>query len=198
MKRNLSILRTLAITIALMLQSGTALADGTDHFGPFTSGSTDGSSCGIPWANDTFDREFTVHDNGDGTFKVTEKFTNGTFTTLGTTSPGACETSNHHGSSVAPGIIGSFQGFLSGTVSSSSYTPGVCSSSPAACATTQGFLAAVFGASGPATFTCNLDLADCSFNFEYDSNDPSLQYHHWQDKSDSHGGEQFIGDIANN
>ena len=196
MKRNLSILGTLAITIALLLQSGTALADGSDHFGPFPSVTTDGSSCGVDWAADMVDREFTVHDNGDGAFKVTEKFTNGIFTTLGTTSPGRCETSNHHGSTVASGITGSFQGFLTGTVSSSAYNPNGCSTIAAACSTTDGFLLAVFGPSGPATFTCHRGYADCSFNFEYDSNDQRLQYHHWQDKSDNHGGEQFIGDIA--
>jgi hypothetical protein len=46
-------------------------------------------------------------------------------------------------------------------------------------------------------FTCNAGYAGCVFNFEYNSNDQSLRYHHWQDKSDNHGGEQFIGDIAN-
>lgn len=197
MKRNLSILGILAITIALVMQSGTALADGTDHFGPFPSVTTDGSSCGIDWAADTVDRDFTVHDNGDGTFKVTEKFTNGTFTTLGTTSPGRCEASNHHGSNVIPGIIGSFQGFLTGTVTSTGYNPSGCSVASATCTTTQGFLLAVFGTAGPATFSCNLGYAGCSFNFEYHSNDSTLRYHHWQDKSDGQGGEQFIGDIAN-
>ena len=194
MTRSLSILGGLAIMIALVLQSGTALADGTDHFGPFPSFSPDGGSCGTPWANDIFDREFTVHDNGDNTFKVTEKFTNGTFTTLAAPSPGACETSNNHGTLVAPGITGDFRGFLTGTVTSTSYDPSACSRTPGACKTTSGFVGTVFGLG--AVFSCSVGGGACSFNFEYNSNDPSLQYHHWQDKSDNHGGEQFIGDIA--
>jgi hypothetical protein len=173
-----------------------ALAAGTDHFGPFPSSTTDGSTCGIDWATDQVNRDFTVHDNGDGTFKVTEQFKDGTFTTLGTTSPGACETTSHHGTTVLAGVKGSFQGFLTGTVTSSTYNPNACT--PTTCNTTSGFLTTVFGAQGPATFTCNLGYAGCDFNFEYNSSDKSLQYHHWQDKEDtSNNSEQFIGDIAN-
>jgi len=57
MKRNLSILGALVITIALALQSGTALADGTDHFGPFASTSPD-NGCSGPWA-----LEWLIHNN---------------------------------------------------------------------------------------------------------------------------------------
>ncbi|HEY8641197.1 MAG TPA: hypothetical protein VIO84_00370 [Candidatus Dormibacteraeota bacterium] len=186
------------LAVSLALLTGTAAqADssggGTQKFGPFASTSPDGGTC-APWANDTFDRSFSVHDNGDGTFKVSEYFRDGTFTTTGPASPGSCETSNHHGSTVKPGIVGDFQGYLSGTVTSSTFDPQGCAGG-VQCATLAGFLLAVFG---PAeTFTCNLGYAGCDFNFEYHSSDQSLEYHHWQDKSDNHGGEQFIGDIAN-
>ena len=187
----------LAGSLALLTGTG-AQADssggGTQNFGPFPSSSPDGGTCGAPWANDTFARSFTVHDNGDGTFKVTEDFRDGTFTTTGPASPGACETSDHHGSTVKPGIVGEFQGFLTGTVTSSTFNPNGCAGDKQ-CATLAGFLLAVFG---PAqTFTCNSGFAGCEFNFEYHSSDQSLQFHHWQDKSDNAGGEKFVGDIAN-
>ena len=170
---------------------------GTDHFGPFASSTTD-NGCSGPWATDTANRFFTVHDNGDGTFSVREEYKDGTFVTTGPLSPGNnCPNDPHHGTVVNPGIIGNFQGFITGTVTSTTYDPNGCSTSGADCTTTNGFLTAVFGAQGPATFTCNLGYAGCDFNFEYSSNDQSLQYHHWQDKADNHGGEQFIGDIAN-
>jgi hypothetical protein len=183
------LLMVLAV-FALSMLPAVALAKGggTDHFGPFFSTTTDGSSCGIDWANDTFDRSFTVKDNGDGTFSVREEFKNGSFVTNGATSPGRCETtSNHHGSTVTPGIAGQFTGFLAGTVTSATYNPNGCAT-PGTCTTTGGFITAVFGAAAPFDIT--------SFNFEYNSSDKSLQYHHWQDMSDNHGGEKFEGDIA--
>jgi len=188
---------------ALTILSGTVAAagsGGTDHFGPFDGASPDGGSCGGPWANDTYERSYTVHDNGDGTFRVTADSRHGSFVTTGPASPGACEASDHHGSVVQAGVMGSFQGSLSGTVTSSTYNPDGCNTTAkgANCSTTQGFLSLVFGLPpfSPA-FTCNAGFAGCDFNFEYDSSDQSLQDHHWQDESDNHGGEKFVGDIAN-
>ena len=90
--------------------------------------------------------------------------------------------------------MGEFQGFLTGTVTSSTFSPNGCAGGTK-CATLAGFLLAVFG---PAqTFTCNTGFGGCEFNFEYHSSDQSLQFHHWQDKSDNAGGEKFVGDIAN-
>ncbi len=166
-----------------------ALADngGTMHFGPFAGTSPDGGTCGAAWATDAFNRVFTVHDNGDGTFRVTEDFRDGTFITIGPASPGRCETSGHHGTLLNPAVNGNFRGFLAGTVASTTFTLAACDTA-GACSTTAGFVAAVFG-SGAA-------FVVATFNFEYDSNDQTLEYHHWQDKS-SPTGEQFIGDIAN-
>jgi len=191
-------LLVLVMAGALTVLGGTtALAGngGTVQFGPFAGASPDGGTCS-PWANDTYARSYTVHDNGDGTFKVTADSRHGTFVTIDGASPGGCEDTNHHGSTVAAGITGGFQGFLSGTVTSSTFDPTGCGL--ADCSTTQGFLGAVFGlAPYSSAFTCNAGYAGCDFNFEYHSSDSSLQYHSWQDKSDNHGGEQFIGDIAN-
>lgn len=186
----------LAGALTVLGATGVQAGNGAVQIGPFEASSPDGGSCGSPWAVDTYERSYTVVDNGDGTFKVTAFSKHGTFVTTGPVSPGACEDSNHHGSTVAAGITGGFQGFLSGTVTSSTFDPTGCAS--ADCSTTQGFLAAVFGlASYSPAFTCNAGYAGCVFNFEYHSSDRSLQYHHWQDKSDNHGGEQFVGDIAN-
>jgi hypothetical protein len=155
--------------------------------------SADGGSCSIPWANDTYDRSYTVHDNGDGTFKVTADSRHGTFVTTGPGSPGACETTDRHGSTVSAGVTGGFQGFITGTVTGSTYDPAGCAS--ADCSTSGAFIAAVFGPS--ADFTCFDGFAGCDFYFEYHSSDQSLQYRDWQDKSDNHLGEEFVGDIAN-
>lgn len=189
----------LLLAAAISVLSGTgavAAGGGADHFGPFPGASPDGGTC-ASWANDTYERSYMVVDNGNGTFKVTAD-SRGSFVTTGPASPGACETTNHHGLTVNAGVMGGFQGFLSGTVTSSTYTPAGCDAAGANCSTTQGFLAAVFGLApySPA-FTCNAGYAGCDFNFEYHSSDQSLQYRHWQDKSDNHGGEQFVGDIAN-
>jgi hypothetical protein len=189
MRRLLVLLLTGAVSV-LAGTGAVAAGGGDDHFGPFPGASADGGTC-APWALDTYQRSYMVVDNGNGTFKVTAD-SRGSFVTTGPASPGACETTNHHGSTVAPGITGGFQGFLSGTVTSSTYDPTGCATD---CSTTAGFIAAVFGTS--ASFTCFLGYAGCDFNFEYNSSDQSLQYHHWQDKSDNHGGEQFVGDIAN-
>jgi hypothetical protein len=174
---------------ALSMLPAVALAKGggTDHFGPIASTSPDGATCGGTWAKDTFDRFFTVKDNGDGTFAVREEFKNGSFVTTGPASPGKCETTNHHGTVLAAGITGDMRGWLAGTVTGSSYIPNGCAV-PSACDSTAGFIAAVFPGGA-----FQID----TFNFEYNSNDTSLQYHHWQDKSDNNGGEKFEGDIAN-
>jgi hypothetical protein len=47
--------------------------NGTQHYGPYPSDSTDSGTCGIDWAHDTFDRVFTVRHNPDGTFTVVEQ-----------------------------------------------------------------------------------------------------------------------------
>ena len=181
---------TVLAVLALSMLPAVALAKGgaTDHFGPFAGTSPDGSTCGGPWANDAFDRFFTARDNGDGTFAVREEFKNGSFVTIAGDSPGACETTNHHGTLLAAGIAGNMGGFLAGSVTSSTYNPGGCATA-GACNTTSGFITAVFGP------TATFDVA--TFNFEYNYNDNSLQYHHWQDKSDKKTGEKFEGDISN-
>lgn len=191
-----TVLAAFALVCASLAVAGTGTRSasanpGNYRFGPFPSTSPDNGTCQQAWAMDTFDRFFLVHDNGDGTFNVTEQFKNGTFVTLEAPSPGACESTPHHGASVVAGISGRFQGFLSGTVTSSTFNPQACT--PATCNTTSGFLLTVFGPEGNSFFA-----SESTFNFEYSSSDKRLIFHHWQDKSDGQGGEKFEGDIATN
>jgi hypothetical protein len=180
---------TAIITMAPLAMPTLAANNGTDRIGPLAGSSTDNGSCGAPWANDTYNLFFTIHDNGDGTFEVRTEYKDGSFVTIGGVSPGACETSNNHGTVVASGIEGKFGGWVDETVTSATYDPTACDV-PAACTTRTAAIAALFPG-GTESFN--------GFNFEYNSPDKSLKYHHWQDKSSNNLiGEQFIGDIANN
>src|SRR3989442_5852602 len=53
----------------------------TQHYGPYASGSTDSGTCGNDWANDLFNRFFTVFTRSDGSIVVVEQFKDRTFTT---------------------------------------------------------------------------------------------------------------------
>src|SRR5436190_1234610 len=66
----------------------------TQHYGPYASGSPDSGTCGNDWAEDTYDRDFTLHNNRDGTYTVVEQFKNGDFVTNAGPSPGACDTTD--------------------------------------------------------------------------------------------------------
>ncbi|GAC1445937.1 MAG: hypothetical protein NVSMB52_08970 [Chloroflexota bacterium] len=179
------------------IRSNVHASDGrTQHYGPYQSTSPDGGTCGQYWATDTFDRAFKVTDNGNGTFDVREEAKHGTFVKNAGASPGACETDSHHGSTIRAGVEGKFQGYLEGTVTSSTYNPDGCSAVGANCATLQGFLGATFGPSGPATYTCNLGYANCRFSFEYAAGGQGLLYHSWKDSGTNGVTEDFRGDIA--
>lgn len=171
----------------------------------FTFTNTDNGSCGAqPWATLVETRTFMVKDNKNGTFTL-RRTDKGTFTTIGGPSPGACETTSKHGHVVRSGVTGHFVGYLVGTVTSSTYNPSACTAANAAvCATREGFLHTVFGAS--ATYSCDQNSNDCKFNFNYTApnsgtnSTPRLLYRHWQDKGKGAGTmlkEIFRGDIAN-
>ncbi len=167
-----------------------------NKFGPFHSTSPDNGSCGQQWAEDTFDRVFKVKDNKDGTFRVTEEFKRGMFTTTGPVSPGACEPDSRHGMTVLPGVLGKFNGVLEGTVTGGTLNANGCDATGTPCDSTAGFIAATFGPG--ATFSCfAAGPNDCRFRFEYSAPDQGLIFHHWVDASDNNGNEFFRGDIAN-
>ncbi len=183
------------VAAALALLPMAAAADGGDgdhHFGPFAGASPDSGTCGGDWAADTFTRNFAVHQNVDGTFRLVEFFSDGTFVTTGPRSPGACETSSDHGSTVSPGITGHFDGFLDGAITgTTAFNPNGCDTA-GACNTTRGFVAAVFGPG--AEYGCVSGPGSCSFLFEYASGDQRLIFRHWINASPDLGGNR--GDIA--
>jgi hypothetical protein len=164
----------------------------------FTLTTTDNGSCGTPWADDVITRTYFVKDNGDGTFTL-RRTDRGTFTTQAGESPGACDTTGKHGSTVVGGIKGRFGGYLVGTVKATSFNKNA--TCVAACFTDT-FLATFFTG---AEFSCFTNSTDCKFNFNYTAkakqgNLPKLKYRHWQDKGKGAGTmqkEEFIGDIAN-
>ena len=152
----------------------------------------DNGSCGNPWATDTTKRTWTIKPNGNGTFRV-GRTDHGTFVTLAGQSPGACDTTGKHGSTVLAGIKGKFRGYLRGTVSGGTYTPNATCN--AACIGTTATFIATFFPGG--TFTCSQGYAGCKFNFNYASPNKTLKYHHWQDRGTNGSTEVFLGDIAN-
>jgi hypothetical protein len=192
MKR-LLIVSMAAVALAMVpVAAAAADGEGDQHFGPFAGASGDSGTCGPDWALDTFTRNFAVHQNADGTFRVVEVFSNGRFVTTGPQSPGACETGSNHGSTVLPGINGQFGGFLNGTVSgATTYNAHGCDV-PGTCNTTAGFVAAVFGPT--AQYSCSSGVGSCSFFFGYYAADQGLTYHVWINASPDLGGNR--GDIA--
>jgi hypothetical protein len=161
---------------------------GRDHgrnvFGPFASSSPDSGTCGNDWANDTFKRVFTVKRNADGTFTLREDFRDGEFVTVAGASPGACETSTPHGTTIRAGVRGEFGGFLAGPVTGGTFTAaGGC---PAPCNGDK-FVAIHFGTAAVWTVT--------TFDFRFEADDEDgLSFTHWRNASPDRGGNR--GDIA--
>jgi len=173
--------------IALLDPSATA----TQHYGPYQSGSPDSGTCGNDWAQDTFDRHFTVKHNPDGTFTVIQQFKNGSFSTDAGFSPGACESGPPQGAMIA-GKTGSMLGYFiiplpPGTTQTS--TDPNCN---AIAHTNTGCTTAVFVNTH---FSC-VYLATCAvttFAFHYSAGDQQLLQHEWKNASADRGGNQ--GDI---
>jgi hypothetical protein len=163
--------------------------------------SPDNGSCGQPWATDTITRTYSVKEKGNGKFTLRRQ-DRGTFLTTGPVSPGKCDTTGRHGSAVGPGYKGKLVGYLTGTVTATSFNKNATCATPC---TTDAFIAAFF--SSGAQFSCFTDSADCKFNFNYTSPASKqtaglvkLKFRHWQDKGKGAGTllkEQFSGDIAN-
>jgi hypothetical protein len=166
----------------------------TQHYGPYASGSPDSGTCGNDWANDTFDRHFTVHRNADSTFTVVEQFKKGSFTTMDGASPGACET--NIGGTVLAGVTGSMHGYfivpLPPDEMQTSTSPDCVAPPATGPCTTTGFIDShftpcYFAGSGPCPVTTFFD--------HYVAVDQGLIYHEWKNASADRGGNK--GDIAN-
>ena len=188
-------MRRLTLVLAILAMLATALPAAADDgerdqdgrvFGPFASSSKDSGTCGNDWANDTFERVFTVTRNADGSFTLREDFRDGEFVTIAGDSPGACETSSPHGTTIRAGVRGEFSGFLVGPVTGGTGTFEPAGGCPAPCTGTE-FLAIHFGAG--ATW----DTSTFRFRYEADDED-GLHFTHWQNASPDQGGNR--GDIA--
>ena len=163
----------------------------TQHYGPYTSGSPDSGTCGNDWAEDTFDRDFTVRTSA-GQTTVVEQFKNGSFVTNGGSSPGACDSTDGYGpGTLNPGHTGKMHGYfiVSGALSQTSTSP-LCDAvamSNANCTTTT-FINTHFVPCYP--FACTVS----TFFDHYSAGDQGLAVHEWKNASCDRGGNH--GDIA--
>lgn len=164
-------------------------ASAAQHFGPFASGSPDSGTCGNNWANDTYDRHFSVGMQG-GVLTVVEDFKDGAFTTVAGPSPGGCDT--NPGGTVAAGVAGSFQGYFVIPMPGEtqiSFDPSCVAGAPSAPCTTAGFINSHFA---PA---CYPDVCQVTtFAFHYSAGAQGLSSHEWKNASADRGGNS--GDIA--
>ena len=174
---------TADLTLLLDPSSG-----GATHYGPYPSISPDSGTCGNDWAQDTFDRHFTVKHNADGTFTVIQQFKNGSFVTDPGVSPGACDFDEpeNTGGFVNSGIKGSMDGYfiipLLPTTMQTSTSP-FCDAvlmTNTGCTTTT-FINTHFTPCYPAT--CPVT----TFFFRYNAGDQQLVEHEWKNASDDRG-----------
>jgi hypothetical protein len=163
----------------------------TQHYGPYPSDSPDSGSCGGAWANDMFDRYFTVRLNGDGTYTVVEQFKNGAFNTTGPISPGACDVNTNHGYTITAGKTGSMHGYfiISNVVGQQNTSPSCDAADPTNMdCTTATFVNSHFTPCYPTL--CSVT----TFFDHYAAGDQSLLFHQWKNASADRGGDD--GDIA--
>ena len=164
----------------------------TQHYGPYASGSPDSGTCGNDWANDTYDRVFTVRTNNDGTITVVEQFKNGSFVTNAGLSPGACDATDGTGpGTLIDGVTGSMHGYFiisNVTPQTSHSTDCNALSSTGPCNTTS-FINTHFVPCYPSACTVT------TFFDHYSAGDQTLAQHEWKNASCDRGGNH--GDIAN-
>jgi hypothetical protein len=141
---------------------------------------------------DTFDRDFTVHSNHDGTYTVVQQFKNGSFVTNNGASPAGCDlTYSNHGTLVTAGKTGSMHGYFIisnvGTQTSNSPFCNATTMTNTGCTTTT-FINTHFTFCYPATCTVT------TFFDHYTAANQGLVYHEWKNASTDRGGNG--GDIA--
>jgi hypothetical protein len=76
----------------------------------------DFGTCNNVWAQDSFNKFYTITPNKDGTYNVQVNYKDGTFVTQAGKSPGACESGADNGNTVAIGITGRTHQEYNGTV----------------------------------------------------------------------------------
>jgi hypothetical protein len=165
--------------MATLAMAASAWGSAAQHFGPYASNSPDSGTCGNTWANDTFNRLYTVKTKptAEGTYNVVEQFKNGTFETLAGPSPGGCDT--NPGGTLSGTVTGKMHGSFSLVVSGGTYNSGASCALP--CYTSE-FVAAFFGAGATYNVT--------SYDLHY-----SARHHGvWKNASADKGGNS--GDIT--
>jgi hypothetical protein len=175
--------------------SANSTGSGTKHIGPVPSSSGDSGTCGPDWANETFDRYFTIRQTGPATYTVYEQFKNGVFVTIEGFSPGACDPGDGYGpGTVSEGRVGTMHGYLiANVVCADPLIPcldptAACGGPADPCQTTSDFLAAFFPGAGTLIDTYFFHYAG------YDGTNQALIVHEWKNASCNRGGNH--GDIA--
>ena len=168
----------------------------TQHYGPYASGSTDSGTCGNDWADDLFNRHFTVFTHPSG-ITIVEQFKDGSFSTPAIDSPpvnfspGACESGPASGV-VNPGITGRLNGYfiipLPPTEMQTSFDPHCngATMTDTGCDTTT-FINTHFTACYPVS--CSVT----TFFFHYAAGGQGLIINEWKNASSDRGGNH--GDI---
>lgn len=175
----------------------------TQHYGPYASGSTDSGTCGPDWAQDTFDRHFSVY-FGSGSIVVVEQFKDGSFVTPAVDSPtpnpspGGCQTSPIPAGFVANGVVGQLHGYfiipLPAGATQTSTDSSCVAGSPSTPCTTSGFINSHFT---PACYpvTCSASTFFDHYTAPKTSTAPNsgLIGNEWKNASTDRGGNS--GDI---
>jgi hypothetical protein len=167
----------------------------TQHYGGYPSTSPDSGTCGNDWAEDTFERHFTVRANPDGeTFTVVQQFRQGSFVTNEGLSPGSCDfTDGSPPGTVNEGVTGNMHGYfiISNVGTQTSWSPycDAIAGNNTDCTTTKfidtHFTPCYFAGTG----TCPVT----TFAFHFAAGDQGLVEHEWKNASDDRGGNH--GDI---
>jgi hypothetical protein len=175
--RRIAIAAVAALTVALAMTAN-AWGSATAHYGPYASNSPDEGTCGNTWAEDTFNRVYTVKTKpSGGKYNLVEQFKKGTFQTLAGPSPAACGTDP--GGTLSGSVKGKMQGSFSIVVSNGTYNAGATCSS--LCYTKE-FVEDFFGAGATYEVT--------SFDIHYNAK----KHGQWKNASADKGGNS--GDIT--
>jgi hypothetical protein len=166
----------------------------TQHYGPYASTSPDSGTCNPDWATDTFDRHFSIFNQG-GSLVVVEQFKDGSFVTgplPEQPSPGACETPTPSGGMIRSGVNGVMHGYfiipIPSTIIQTSDDPNcnAMTHTNTGCDTTT-FMNTHFT-------PCYPDVCQVTtFFFHYAAGDQGLIEHEWTNASPDRGGNR--GDI---
>jgi hypothetical protein len=162
---------------------------------PYAVATTDTGSCGNGWARDSLQRTYRVQKQKDG-WRV-ERRDRGTFVTVGSRSPGACQ-AGRHGSSVPAGVRGTVQGKHVGYVTGggSEFDPqAFCSGGD--CGSTDVWVRMHFGPR--ARFSCLGNSARCRFSFEYRASGKGLRFKRWSVRGTGSGSQlrqRRSGDVS--